>query len=105
MTSVPTPRISREVAREIRRLHEDALTALGAYIRTERIRRKVSCGELARAIGVSVPYMSDAERGRRGLTPARLGQIATYLGLDLDKCEIIGDICPACRGTGKRSPK
>jgi transcriptional regulator with XRE-family HTH domain len=81
---------------------ESPRVVIGAHIRKERERRKVTMGQLARAIGVSVPFMSDAEHGRRGLTPERLGQIATYLGLDIDKLETLGGYCPACRGTGRR---
>ncbi len=102
MTTREVSTIPHGTLRRLDALTGAARVALGEYIRTERERRKVSLTQLAKAIGVSVPFMSDAERGRRGLTPARLGQISTYLGLDQDKAEKIGHICPACRGTGRR---
>ena len=50
------------------------LTRLGSNIRTARLRRKLTCADLAKKIGVSRYVMSDIERGKP--TTA----IAAYVG-------------------------
>ena len=53
---------------------EEALIRLGRNIRTARLRRKLTCAELAEKIGISRFVMADMEKGKP--TTA----IAAYLG-------------------------
>lgn len=44
---------------------------------------KQSMGEVARRLGVTVPFLSDVERGNRGpLAPAKLLVVCALLGVD-----------------------
>lgn len=55
----------------------------GSLFRRLREAAGVSMGQLARYLGVSTPYLSDVERGRRApLTEGRIRQASSYLGLD-----------------------
>lgn len=48
-----------------RKRHDSLLSQVGAMMRTERERRKVSLRELSRRLGISAPFLSDMERGNR----------------------------------------
>ena len=52
-------------------------------IRKIREKKKVSQMELARAAGVSQPYMSDLENNRRGARPETYQKIADFLGVEV----------------------
>lgn len=55
----------------------------GQMLRKLREGAKVSLGQLARTLGVTTPYLSDVELGRRGpLTKERIDQAAGVLKLD-----------------------
>ncbi len=57
------------------------LNRFGELLRRRREEAKVSMGKLARHLTVSVPYLSDVERGRRTpLTPERITKAAEVLG-------------------------
>lgn len=58
-------------------------TVLGALLRRERHRQRRTLAELAVAAGVSVPYLSEMERGRKDPSSEMLAAVAAALGLDL----------------------
>lgn len=63
-------------------------TALGQAIREAREAKGISLRKLAAAVGLSAPFMSDLEHGRRSTN--KLPQIAKALGLpvaDLQRIE------------------
>ncbi len=53
---------------------------------------------LSMRVGVSTPYMSDVEHGRRHL--AKLAEVATALGVTIEHFRHIAGICPTCGGSG-----
>lgn len=64
---------------------------------------------LADLLGVSVPYISDVELGRRRFTPERLEVVAAFLddaghGSLLEELLDLGGICRCCHGSGKAAP-
>lgn len=55
----------------------------GKLLRGERERSGKTMGDLARFLGVSVPYISDVEHGNRSpLTNERILRAAEFLGID-----------------------
>lgn len=60
------------------------VTALGAYIREQREAAEVSLRQLAKASGVSNPYLSQVERGLRNPSAEILGQIARALRISAE---------------------
>lgn len=66
-------------------LPADATTrrvALGKLLREARQQRGKVLSEIAKTAGVSVPFLSDLERGKRAIGPKRLDSLARALGLD-----------------------
>lgn len=61
--------------------------ALGAEIRQRRMALGVSLREFARRIGVSAPFLSDIEAGRRNPSGDVLGRIAGELQAPLAELE------------------
>lgn len=60
----------------------------GSRLRELRISKRLTMSAAARALGVSVPYWSDVENGRRNpFTGAKLLSAARILGADLDELE------------------
>lgn len=59
-----------------------AIATLGEAIRYLRLQRGLSLRELARRVGISAPFLSDIERGRR--TTEKLDAIASELGVDAE---------------------
>lgn len=57
--------------------------AAGATIRALRHARGWSLRDLSQASGISVPYLSEIERGRKDPSGALIGQIAAAFGLSL----------------------
>lgn len=54
----------------------------GSLLRQLRESASVSMGQLARFLGVSTPYLSDVERGRRApLTESRIHEASSFLRL------------------------
>jgi len=88
---------------QIERERADAEVIAGIRIREAREKMRVTLRELARTIGVSAPFMSDVEHGRRRLTAERVDAVAKALGMKAKDLESICGICPHCRGTGRRS--
>jgi transcriptional regulator with XRE-family HTH domain len=74
-------------------LHDDAptlspaqaATRVGAALRNVRAERRITQTELARAAGISPSAISQAERGRRGLSIETLLTLADRLGMTLDE--------------------
>lgn len=64
--------------------------SFGEYLSQLREAKDVTLRELARKIGVSAPFLSDVEKGRRApLTAERLELVASVLGLnDTEKTEM-----------------
>ena len=59
------------------------MSTFGDLLRTLRSQAGMSMGELARHLDVSVPYISDVERGNRPpLTAVRIEQVADLFGVD-----------------------
>lgn len=47
----------------------------------------ISQSDLARQAGISQPFLSDLEKGRRGAKPETLKKIADCMGVDVRKLE------------------
>jgi transcriptional regulator with XRE-family HTH domain len=62
-----------------------AATRVGAALRTVRAERNITQSELARTAGISPSAISQAERGRRGLSVDTLLTLADRLGMTLDE--------------------
>jgi len=60
------------------------MTELGARIRQTRMERKMSQMELAEACGISVPYVSDIERGKKCFSVDILLRLALALQVSAD---------------------
>ena len=60
------------------------VATLGAYIREQRETAEVSLRQLAKASGVSNPYLSQVERGLRNPSAEILGQIAKALRISAE---------------------
>lgn len=56
-----------------------AATSFGAVLRSKRLAHGVTLARLAATLGVSVPYLSDVERGRRSPLRAALIENAATL--------------------------
>lgn len=75
---------------------------VGERIRKTREQQSVTLRALARVLGVSAPFLSDVEHGRRRLTPERVVATAKALGIDARELEAVAGICAHCHGTGRR---
>ncbi|MGB1101904.1 MAG: helix-turn-helix domain-containing protein [Pontimonas sp.] len=53
------------ITNEWKRKHGEILREVGAVMRAERERRKISLRSLAKQLGCSAPFLSDMERGHR----------------------------------------
>jgi transcriptional regulator with XRE-family HTH domain len=60
------------------------MSSIGAYIKEQREQAKVSLRQLARATGVSNPYLSQVERGLRKPSADLLQQIAKGLRISAE---------------------
>jgi len=81
-----------------------AAARLGAALRSLRIARHLSQAELARLAGVSASAISQAERGRRGLSLETLLDLAGKLNLTLDEL-LRGDVAPGYRLARRDDPR
>ena len=70
-----------------------AAARLGTALRAVRMQRNLSQSELARLLGISPSAVSQAERGRRGLSLETLLDACTKLDLTLDEL-LRGDVNP-----------
>lgn len=80
-----------------------AAARLGAALRTVRLQRGISQGELARLAGVSPSAVSQAERGRRGLSLETLLHLTDELQLTLDEL-LRGEVSPGYRLARRHDP-
>lgn len=60
-----------------------AMIQFGNALRDARVGLNARLQEVADHIGVSVPYLSDVENGRRPLSDERIVQLAEYLHTDV----------------------
>jgi transcriptional regulator with XRE-family HTH domain len=64
-------------------------TKVGKLLREYREERNLTQGNIAECVGVSVPYLSDLERGNRSFSAERLSSIAGALKLGTEEmCEL-----------------
>lgn len=75
-----------------------AMQRVGDEIRIKREAAGITLRGLARAIGVSAPFMSDVEHGRRSTT--RLTEIEVALGLRKGQLWKVAGLCRHCGGSG-----
>jgi transcriptional regulator with XRE-family HTH domain len=81
-----------------------AAARLGAALRGLRISRHLSQAELARMAGVSASAISQAERGRRGLSLETLLDLAGKLNISLDEL-LRGEVAPGYRLARRDDPR
>src|SRR3954470_5000294 len=81
-----------------------AAARLGAALRSLRVARHLSQAELARLAGVSPSAISQAERGRRGLSLETLLDLAGKLNITLDEL-LRGDVAPGYRLARRDDPR
>jgi transcriptional regulator with XRE-family HTH domain len=80
-----------------------AAARLGAALKAVRVQRGLSQGELARLAGVSPSAVSQAERGRRGLSLETLLQLTDELQITLDEL-LRGEVSPGYRLARRHDP-
>lgn len=80
-----------------------AAARLGAALRAVRIQRNLSQSELARLAGVSPSAVSQAERGRRGLSLETLLDLTARLNITLDEL-LRGEVKPGYRLARRHDP-
>ena len=61
----------------------DLRTALGEVLREERQEQDRTLADVAESAAVSLPYLSEVERGRKDVSADLLGAIAAALELDV----------------------
>ena len=73
-------------------------TAFGARLREIRRRKGLSQSVVARNLGISVPYLSQLENGRRGQpSPAVVDQACALFGLIWDEAEDLKELARQSR--------
>lgn len=73
----------------------------GEHVRSALKERGLSQGWLARAMGVSVPFVNDLAHDRRSLPYGRIKQLASILSVDVAEVTRWAGFCPHCRGSGR----
>lgn len=58
---------------------------LGQNIKQIRLRRKMSQGDICRALDMDRSYMSAIENGKKNITISQLERLAQALGVSVDK--------------------
>jgi transcriptional regulator with XRE-family HTH domain len=81
-----------------------AAARLGTALRAVRSQRHLSQSDLARLLGISPSAVSQAERGRRGLSLETLLDACTKLDLTLDEL-LRGDVNPGYRLARRHDPR
>ena len=81
-----------------------AAARLGTALRAVRTQRNLSQSELARMLGISPSAVSQAERGRRGLSLETLLDACAKLDLTLDEL-LRGDVHPGYRLARRHDPR
>ncbi|MBE9374846.1 helix-turn-helix transcriptional regulator [Saccharopolyspora sp. HNM0983] len=72
------------VDKAVNKAVNQAVSDLGSYIRTQRNNSQISLRQLAKAAGVSNPYLSQVERGLRKPSAEILQQIANGLRISAE---------------------
>jgi transcriptional regulator with XRE-family HTH domain len=98
--------VFRAGVRDGRPVLEAAPTAarLGTALRAVRMQRHLSQSDLARLLGISPSAVSQAERGRRGLSLETLLDACAKLDLTLDEL-LRGDVNPGYRLARRHDPR
>jgi transcriptional regulator with XRE-family HTH domain len=81
-----------------------AAARLGTALRAVRMQRNLSQSDLARLLGISPSAVSQAERGRRGLSLETLLDACTKLDITLDEL-LRGDVHPGYRLARRHDPR
>ena len=81
-----------------------AAARLGTALRAVRTQRHLSQSDLARLLGISPSAVSQAERGRRGLSLETLLDACSKLDLTLDEL-LRGDVSPGYRLARRHDPR
>ena len=81
-----------------------AAARLGTALRAVRMQRQLSQSDLARLLGISPSAVSQAERGRRGLSLETLLDACAKLDLTLDEL-LRGDVNPGYRLARRHDPR
>ena len=83
---------------------------LGQHLRTVRNDKDLTLNAVASAVGVSIPFLSDVERGERTLTPQRLEGVLKALGVPrkatayVRAFQMLGRLPPHVKAAVLRSP-
>jgi transcriptional regulator with XRE-family HTH domain len=67
------------------------MQTLGEFIRKKRDEANISLRELARQIGITPPFLSDIELGRRNPSDDVLAKIAGYFKLPIEELKKLDD--------------
>jgi transcriptional regulator with XRE-family HTH domain len=93
-----------EVSRIGPRWHQPLLrTLVGDVLRRRRIAQRRTLADVARAARVSLPYLSELERGRKEASSEVLAAVCEALGLDLAdlltevRLQLVTQVAPAHR--------
>lgn len=54
---------------------------IGEHLRRLRVEKGLTLNTVAGIVGVSIPFLSDVERGTRTLTPSRLEDVLKAMGV------------------------
>ena len=81
-----------------------AAARVGTALRAVRMQRNLSQSDLARLLGISPSAVSQAERGRRGLSLETLLDVCTKLDITLDEL-LRGDVHPGYRLARRHDPR
>ncbi|BCB91371.1 helix-turn-helix domain-containing protein [Phytohabitans suffuscus] len=86
------------------RRHQPLLrTLVGEVLRRRRIEQRRTLADVARAARVSLPYLSEVERGRKEASSEVLAAVCAALGLDLAdfltdvRLRLVTQVAPAHR--------
>jgi transcriptional regulator with XRE-family HTH domain len=83
---------------EQRREDSLAMMRVGDEVRRLREKKGLTLRGLADKVGLSAPFLSDVEHGRRRLS--RLDAMAKALGVKVIHFLDVAGKCPHCKGTG-----
>ncbi|MFI7023114.1 helix-turn-helix domain-containing protein [Micromonospora sp. NPDC049900] len=75
---------------------------IGTVLRRQRQRQRRTLREVAEAAGVSVPYLSEVERGRKEASSEVLGAVSRALGLALS--DLLGEVRDELRRVERPTP-
>lgn len=63
--------------------HKENPISIGSYLRKGRKSKGWTLGELGRRTGLSISYLSDAERDRSAMSIKSVGKVSTALGINM----------------------